>query len=248
MSEVDNSDLITPREALEIASQWGSLIRAGDPGAVFYTFGDDATPQGPRHRAQLIAYTKDCIEKLALPCYDDEREELKAELESLLAFFERFPDSGEETREEYADESRAIIAGADRFARAYLTAAMFTGVEYPDGHPDKDSDKEYDLDPAGIKPDSIRDMLADCKAFQEKAADLLAEAYSRDGYSHAESGAGPEDMAGHDFWLTRNGHGAGFWDRSALDADGLGDKLTEVAKGFGESDLYRGDDGAIYIS
>lgn len=42
----------------------------------------------------------------------------------------------------------------------------------------------------------------------------------------------------HDFWLTRNGHGAGFWDRGLGD---LGDKLTKLAKTFGECDLYLHD-------
>lgn len=37
----------------------------------------------------------------------------------------------------------------------------------------------------------------------------------------------------HDFWLTRNSHGAGFWDGD-YDQDGLGDALTILAKEFGE--------------
>ena len=51
----------------------------------------------------------------------------------------------------------------------------------------------------------------------------------------------------HDFWLTRNGHGAGFWDRYN---DGTGEEigraLTEIAHAFGTVDLYVGDDGLIY--
>ena len=50
----------------------------------------------------------------------------------------------------------------------------------------------------------------------------------------------------HDFWLTRNGHGAGFWDGRYSDTQ-LGDLLTEVAKKFGEAYLYVGDDGLIYL-
>lgn len=47
----------------------------------------------------------------------------------------------------------------------------------------------------------------------------------------------------HDFWLTRNGHGAGFWDRGIGE---LGSELTEAAKVHGSVDLYVGDDGQIY--
>lgn len=38
------------------------------------------------------------------------------------------------------------------------------------------------------------------------------------------------DAIEHDFFLTRNGHGAGFWDGDYE----KGDELSEIAKGFGE--------------
>ena len=41
-------------------------------------------------------------------------------------------------------------------------------------------------------------------------------------------------QAGHDFALTRNGHGAGFWDHGAGEA---GDALTESAEWFGEFNI-----------
>lgn len=40
------------------------------------------------------------------------------------------------------------------------------------------------------------------------------------------------ECAGHDFAFTRNGHGAGFWDRGMGD---LGERLTDAAKAYGES-------------
>lgn len=52
----------------------------------------------------------------------------------------------------------------------------------------------------------------------------------------------PEQF-GHDFWLTRNGHGAGFWDRGL---DALGDTLTKWADTFKAVDMYVGDDGKVY--
>jgi hypothetical protein len=52
------------------------------------------------------------------------------------------------------------------------------------------------------------------------------------------------DQFGHDFWLTRNGHGAGFWDRGHE----AGSELTKWAKTFGTSDLYVGDNGKLYVS
>lgn len=53
------------------------------------------------------------------------------------------------------------------------------------------------------------------------------------------------DYAGHDFWLTRNGHGAGFWDRGIGE---LGEHLSHVARECGPCDLYIGDDGRIYAA
>lgn len=50
-------------------------------------------------------------------------------------------------------------------------------------------------------------------------------------------------QVGHDFWLTREHHGAGFWDRGLGD---VGDRLTDAAHSFGGCDLYVGDDGRIY--
>lgn len=50
--------------------------------------------------------------------------------------------------------------------------------------------------------------------------------------------------AGHDFILTRNGHGAGFWDGD-WPAE-IGAKLTELSKTFGQLEVYVGDDGKIY--
>ena len=56
------------------------------------------------------------------------------------------------------------------------------------------------------------------------------------------SGIEPEQL-GHDLWLTRNRHGAGFWDRGLGE---IGDKLTELAHSYGGVTLYIGDDGKIY--
>ena len=82
-------------------------------------------------------------------------------------------------------------------------------------------------------------MRADCEDFLGSNASDLAEYCER---MRNEQWSG-EERAGHDFWLTRNGHGAGFWDRGLGD---LGDRLSAAAKVYGECDLYPGDDGLIY--
>ena len=76
-------------------------------------------------------------------------------------------------------------------------------------------------------------MKRECAEFQATHATLLSEAY-RDRYDASS--------AGHDFWLTRNHHGAGFWDRGLGE---VGRKLTEAAHVYGDYDLYVGDDGKV---
>lgn len=83
--------------------------------------------------------------------------------------------------------------------------------------------------------------------FSTDAQDML-ERQARDFYAPHESdiesiGA---DQCGHDFWLTRNGHGAGFWDRDGFDRSEALQRLDAAARAAGGCDLYLGDDGTIY--
>jgi hypothetical protein len=50
---------------------------------------------------------------------------------------------------------------------------------------------------------------------------------------------------GHDFWLTRNHHGAGFWDRNY--SEDVEKKLMDAVRLFNEVDVIRGDDSKIYL-
>jgi hypothetical protein len=75
-------------------------------------------------------------------------------------------------------------------------------------------------------------VRADCIAFFEG------------NFSDIGDGIERAQRAGHDFWLTRNRHGAGFWDGDwPKDA---GRRLTDQAHPFGSSDWYLGDDGKIH--
>ena len=56
-----------------------------------------------------------------------------------------------------------------------------------------------------------------------------------------------EQHFAHDLWLTRNGHGSGFWDRyTGGRGEEIGDILTGIAESMGNVDLYVGDDGRVY--
>lgn len=109
----------------------------------------------------------------------------------------------------------------DTFTRAYVEAALWSSTD-DDGVP---LDNTYS--PEDIALQTLEQMILDCEAFQKH---LTPEE--------------DETQAGHDFWLTRNGHGAGFWDGDWSEARGK--ELTDLCRPFGSFDLYVGDDGKVH--
>ena len=88
--------------------------------------------------------------------------------------------------------------------------------------------------------DGARERMAvDCEAFMDaEMADLLAYCDAMGPWSGTDSRGAIENepaeaRAGHDFWLTRSGHGAGFWDRGL---GALGDRLSDAARAYGSPD------------
>ncbi len=112
----------------------------------------------------------------------------------------------------------------DKFTGGYIEALFWSN-----------SDKRINAaDMTELAPGVWDTLKADCAAFQRDARDLLDLANE----------AGRDDAhLGHDYALTRNGHGAGFWDRGLGE---LGEQLTRYAKRSGGCDLYVGDNGKIY--
>jgi hypothetical protein len=113
------------------------------------------------------------------------------------------------------------------FLDAYVECALWSSNDGSTDSGGEPMDDNYGAD--DIAPATREAMQKDCEALEAKAGALL------DGIEASQ--------AGHDFWLTRNRHSAGFWDR---DLGEVGDKLTEIAHGFGGYDLYIGDDGLIH--
>lgn len=87
-----------------------------------------------------------------------------------------------------------------------------------------------DFGPDAFDEASLKQAATDLESFLEEAAELL------EGHD--------DEQAAHDFWLTRNGHGAGFWDGDYQH----GDKLTELAKAYGSTDVYETDDGELALT
>lgn len=85
--------------------------------------------------------------------------------------------------------------------------------------------------------DALRDRVAsDWQRFRDAAEALGFDAVEHRA-SAINSAEGDEwDYAAHDFILTRNGHGAGFWDGHW--AEPWGTLLTDLAHSFGELHAY----------
>lgn len=112
----------------------------------------------------------------------------------------------------------------NNITHAYLACALWSSTD-EDGTP---LDSNYTLD--DIAPEAIQQAQSDCDQFVRQAGDWLF------GWT--------DDQIGHDFWLTRNRHGAGFWDRNMP----TGEELTKLAHEFGEVYVYVGDDNRLYFA
>ena len=110
------------------------------------------------------------------------------------------------------------------FLNAYIKAALWSSTD----DNDEPLDDRYGI--TNLSGELMDRMIDDCSDFMAKA-NL------------------PEDkltQAGHDFWLNRNGHGTGFWDRPEIYGEEKAEELSTLAETFGVVDLYVGDDGRIY--
>tara|TARA_Y100001938_G_C7944816_1_gene356213 strand:+ start:375 stop:779 length:405 start_codon:yes stop_codon:yes gene_type:complete len=123
------------------------------------------------------------------------------------------------------------------FLCGYAVCAVWSSTG-DDGEPLDSTHDESDL--AG---ETLQAMKNSCAKFISENENDLAEYVERRAIPRGADCSGA-DWAGHDFWLTRNGHGTGFWDRGFGE---LGDRLSEASKAFGEAHLYVGDDGKLYL-
>lgn len=121
----------------------------------------------------------------------------------------------------------------ETLTNAYMVAALWSSSD----ENGESLDAVFGVD--DIAPECAAAMRATCADFVESnKTDLLK--YCEKMKCEQWSG---EERAGHDFWLTRNGHGVGFWDRGL---DALGERLSKAAEVYGSVDLYVGDNGSVY--
>lgn len=132
-------------------------------------------------------------------------------------------------------EGAKEFAKLDAFTRGYIEAMFFT--ECNEDNPDLVDGAVPDL-----APSALASIHADCEAFCQTGAFQFAM-----WLRVIELATFDDEQAGRDFWFTRNGHGVGFWDRDAKVYGTAQDALSEAAQAIGETYLYRGDDGKLYV-
>jgi hypothetical protein len=126
----------------------------------------------------------------------------------------------------------------DTFTNAYIEAALFSSTDESRDDGGDPMDDNYTVD--DIAPATLAKMAEDCRLFQSMFSEFIQDDVS---------------LAGYHFWMTRNGHGTGFWNGMwdqpydlLPEHATVGDYLTAMCKPFGEFDLYVGDDGMIHGS
>lgn len=189
-----------------------------------------------------------------------------------------------ETDQLTREDTRATLATIDGFTRGYIEAALWssTGEPFGDcarcdktetvlywnaqtrahdschacsGEGGADSPYEPPLDanygPEDIDAGTLVRMIEDCARFRSQ--NRLCLPVYESAREHGEWSG--QELAGHDFWLTRNAHGTGFWDRFSKHREGkktfawIGDRLAAQCGWRGnykEVSLYVGDDGKIH--
>lgn len=132
------------------------------------------------------------------------------------------------------------MASVDEFVQGYVDAVGFCGsvlnADNGSGEGDLRSPSDLGL-PFGRSTE--RRLRADARRFFK----------AHRNYIEAASVAVTYDRLGNDFWLTREGHGTGYWDEPC-DTEGACQALaylTEAAKAEGSGQCFRAFRGAVHF-
>ena len=103
-----------------------------------------------------------------------------------------------------------------------------------------DNDSEWDG--RCFSEDFTKHATIDCLAFLRRVECYLCTIDGKEGTEYSIW-----EQAGHDFFLTRCGHGTGYWDRPEIYTETYAKMFTKMVEGFGNADVYAGDDGLLYF-
>lgn len=123
------------------------------------------------------------------------------------------------------------------FIRGYKVALLWANT-YVEVDGESVNISEVDVFPTiwDFTPEAEAEISQECNDFLSQDGVIgLIESVLSDSYD--------SEYAGHDFLLTRSGHGAGFWDRGFGEA---GDKLSDLSRPFGDAAAWVDADEAVH--
>jgi hypothetical protein len=118
---------------------------------------------------------------------------------------------------------------------SYLATVLWSESDESTPQGGEPLDKNYDQD--DFDAEGLKKQREQCQQFVDKNKEIIEKLI--------ENGHEMSTIM-HDFWLTRNGHGAGFWDGDYPEP--VGEVLTDSARTFGDVAVYVGDDNTLYFS
>lgn len=121
----------------------------------------------------------------------------------------------------------------DDFMNAYVECMLWSSTDESDESGGVPLDENYELEDFTIE--GLKQIISDCEEFLGMPG--VEEAIDEEAID--------DGQAGHDLWLTRNGYGAGFWDRGY--PKHIHKVLIDAAHSMGEQWPYVGDNGRLYI-
>jgi hypothetical protein len=134
-----------------------------------------------------------------------------------------------EPEHDYDDDAHARYSPTADYVESVLHAYLVTVLWSSVDKQDTPLDARYS--PSDVDPESVDRARSEVVAFLHDNRDDLTE-------------LSPDDI-GHNFALTRDHHGAGFWDMGLGER---GDRLTAASHPYGDTGAYVGDDGQVYLS
>jgi len=114
------------------------------------------------------------------------------------------------------------------FITGYTDAMIMVESQYL--YEDLEFAKKAEVSESDLSEEAKGQIVSDCTRFYEANQESFED----------------DNSAGIDFYLTRNRHGAGFWDGDYPEETGK--SLTESSHRYGEIHAYFGDDGKIYLA
>lgn len=194
----------------------------------------------------LVSATECPLLGAVLDAYELDARELPRDFEEWKQHFDRygrecascgaFTFAGDYFEPENCGNCLAELPSVDReaFTDAYIECALWSSNDDRIDPQGRGAPLDATYDVTDIEPATTAKLESDCDDFIDANERDLVKYQIVTGRNSAD--------AGHDFWLTRNGHGAGFWDRGNEE---VLTRLTNAAKAHGEFHLDSTNEGTV---